>query len=106
MELHLDFTRQYLRSIGNPFELLVQLTLRYTQFVNTVLAVEENLGFVFENYGELYTEIFGQRDTKFCFWRPTFVMWMDKMNEFHDTTNTIYAAILHEDTNKYLKQLL
>lgn len=37
--------------IDDPFELLLELTMRYTQFVNTVMALEENLGYAFNTYG-------------------------------------------------------
>lgn len=44
-------------AIGDGFEVLLEFCMRYTQFVHTVIAVEENLGFVFQAYGELCEEI-------------------------------------------------
>ena len=49
-DLYLNQIKTHLQIIDDPLELLVQLTTRYMQFHNFVLAIEENLGCFFNTF--------------------------------------------------------
>lgn len=56
-------------------------------FHNFVLAVEDNLGYIFNMFDELYAELYPSNDIKFTFYRSAFMKWNMKMSKFHETTN-------------------
>ena len=99
-DLFLNAVEEYLKTIENNFDLLLHLTSKYYQFQSTVIGIEQNLGFLFQNYGELHQELFSTNLGKFSFWKPAFAMWIKKMNKFHQTTNPIYSSLLQLNTNE------
>ena len=73
---------------------MLELTCRYTQFVNTVIAVEENLGFMFKGYREIYEEIYELSASSFSFWKLALKKWTKKMQKFHEITTKAYTQLL------------
>lgn len=68
--------------------------------------MEENLGFVFETYSELYSELFKKQKSKFSYWKSAYIMWISKMSDFHDVTNKVYASILRENNNAFMEEII
>lgn len=85
---------------------MLELTVRYTQFINTVMSVEENLGFIFKNYGAIYDEIgVKPATTRMSYHKPALTMWLSKMQKFHSKTNQSYLELLYTaHNNAYIRK--
>ena len=49
-ETYVSNAKEFLSTVEDPFELLLQFTTRYIQFQNTVINFEENFGFIFHTF--------------------------------------------------------
>ena len=78
----------------------MELTIRYLQFQNTVISVQENLGFVFDTYNELYEELYGPQPTNFTYHSCAMDKWKIKMSGFHQVTHQVYSRLYVNQLNQ------
>lgn len=54
------------------------------------MCIEENVGFLFSHYNELYSEVYIHNKPNYNFWRPALTKWLIKMEEMHEECNQVY----------------
>lgn len=93
-DIWLTSVKCYIASVEDPFHRYIELMTRYSIYRNYVISVEENLSFVFEQYNELYCEVFGGGKPMYRFWRPAMTKWMLKFEQYHAECSSVYYYCL------------
>lgn len=93
-DLWINSINQYISSLTDSFHRLVEFITRFNIFRNFVIGIQENLGFAFQQYDELYEDVFGSGKPKYRFWRSAMGKWILKFHQFHQELHAVYFSTL------------
>ena len=81
---------------------MMQLMARYSLYESMIATIEQNCGFIFDQYSEIHADIFGS-ESSVTFWKPAMAKWIAKMECFHPKTNLIFYDLCQLKVKNDLK---
>jgi hypothetical protein len=101
-DIWLHSTKLYIETLTDSFHRYVEFLTRYSIYRNWVLMVQENLGFMFELYGEIYDDVYNDTTAKYYFWRGAMTKWLITMQHLHPSCNAVFMYSLTKQRTKSL----